>query len=52
MSDLTPTFNELLGQRGAPLTKGGSNVDNINAFLKEAYRIVRDTHPDSRQTSC
>jgi hypothetical protein len=52
MSNLTPTFNELLEQRDAPPAQRSFNVDNINNFLKEAYRIVRRTRPYSLETSC
>lgn len=47
MTDLTPTFNELLKQREAPPTKRSFNIDNINEFLKEAYRIVRSAPASS-----
>ncbi|KAJ9149530.1 Snare-complex protein syntaxin-18 N-terminus-domain-containing protein [Coniochaeta hoffmannii] len=39
MTDLTPAFNELLKEREAPPTRRSYNFDNINEFLKEAYRI-------------
>lgn len=40
MTDLTPTFNELLKEREARPTTRSYDIDNINEFLKEAYRIV------------
>ena len=41
MADLTSTFNVLLKEREARPTRRCYDVDNINEFLKEAYRIVR-----------
>lgn len=41
--DITPQFNQLLQEGGAPKTRGPSafDVDAIEGFVKEAYRIVR-----------
>ncbi|KAB5576244.1 hypothetical protein GE09DRAFT_619521 [Coniochaeta sp. 2T2.1] len=39
MTDLTPAFNELLKKGGAPPTRRSYDINNINEFLKEAYRI-------------
>lgn len=39
--DLTPTFNDLLQKRDAPPTRGKFSFDELEDFLKEAYRIVR-----------
>ncbi|KAI1267033.1 hypothetical protein F5Y18DRAFT_425592 [Xylariaceae sp. FL1019] len=39
MTDITPAFNGLLKQHGAPSTSGRFSLDNIEEFLKEAYRI-------------
>lgn len=41
MSDLTPSFNLLLKKHEAPAAKASFNLDQIDEFLKEAYRIVR-----------
>jgi hypothetical protein len=38
--DVTPAFNELLRRHGAPETRKTFSQE-IDAFLKEAYRIVR-----------
>lgn len=47
MADLTPVLNELLKSRNAPpTTKQAFTLQNIDEFLKEAYRIVRT------RTSC
>ena len=39
--DLTPTFNDLLQKRDAPPARGKFSFDELEDFLKEAYRIVR-----------
>lgn len=39
--DITPAFNELLRRHNALETRQSFSVDEIDAFLKEAYRIVR-----------
>ncbi|KLU82554.1 hypothetical protein MAPG_01626 [Magnaporthiopsis poae ATCC 64411] len=39
MADLTASFNELLKQRGAPLAKASFSLEELDEFLKEAYRI-------------
>ncbi|KAH8913031.1 hypothetical protein BR93DRAFT_949061 [Coniochaeta sp. PMI_546] len=39
MTDLTPAFNELLKEREARPTRRSYDINNINEFLKEAYRI-------------
>lgn len=39
MTDITPAFDELLKEREAPPTRRSYDIDNINEFLKEAYRI-------------
>lgn len=40
--DITSEFDELLGKHGAPTTSGKAalDVDAIEGFIKEAYRIV------------
>ena len=40
--DITSEFNELLGKHGAPTASGKAplDVDAIEGFIKEAYRIV------------
>jgi hypothetical protein len=40
MTDLTSTFNELLKERETPPTRPSYDINDINEFLKEAYRIV------------
>lgn len=41
MTDLTPVFNELLKSYNAPPTADASlTLQNLDSFLKEAYRIV------------
>ena len=41
MLDLSPRFNDLLGGHSAsPVGSFVFNIDNIDEFLKEAYRIV------------
>lgn len=43
MTDLTPLLNELLKSHDAkPTANPALSLDNIDQFLKEAYRIVRD----------
>lgn len=41
-TDLASTFNALLGQKGAATISGKAalDVDTLDGFLKEAYRIV------------
>ncbi|KAI0150732.1 hypothetical protein GGR57DRAFT_471395 [Xylariaceae sp. FL1272] len=39
MTDITPAFNGLLKKHEAPSTRGRLSLDNIEDFLKEAYRI-------------
>lgn len=41
--DLIPTFNDLLQKRDAPPASGKFSPDELEDFLKEAYRIVRLT---------
>lgn len=42
MTDLTPVLNELLRSHNARATANKAfTVQNIDEFLKEAYRIVR-----------
>ena len=42
MTDLTPIFNELLKSHNArPTADPSLTLQNIDEFLKEAYRIVR-----------
>lgn len=43
MSDLTPAFNLLLKKHEAPAAKSTFSLDQVDEFLKEAYRIVRTT---------
>jgi hypothetical protein len=50
MSDLTPAFNLLLKKHEAPAAKAGFNLEQVDEFLKEAYRIVR-TPPDPSPTA-
>jgi hypothetical protein len=40
--DITPAFNELLRARHAPEARKKYTLEDIDEFLKEAYRIVRD----------
>lgn len=40
MTALTASFNELLKQKEAPLAKTSFSVEELDEFLKEAYRIV------------
>ncbi|KAI1160478.1 hypothetical protein F5B18DRAFT_506144 [Nemania serpens] len=51
MTDITPTFNVFLRQHDAPSTNGSFSVDNLEDFLKEAYRInshITSLHADLR----
>ncbi|KAI0429568.1 hypothetical protein F5Y09DRAFT_257295 [Xylaria sp. FL1042] len=51
MTDITPAFNGLLKQHGASPTKRSFTVDNLEDFLKEAYRInshITSLHADLR----
>jgi hypothetical protein len=42
--DLVPTFNELLKQRESPPVRlHVFNLEEVDEFLKEAYRIVRSS---------
>jgi hypothetical protein len=44
MADRAQELNELLKSHDAPPIKGAAlSLQNINAFLKEAYRIVRSS---------
>jgi syntaxin 18 len=44
MTDLTPLLNELLHQHNArPTANPSLSLLNIDEFLKEAYRIVRQS---------
>lgn len=41
MTDLTPVLNELLKSQGArPIANPTLSLQNVDEFLKEAYRIV------------
>ncbi|KAI8631943.1 hypothetical protein F5Y19DRAFT_380952 [Xylariaceae sp. FL1651] len=49
MTDITPAFNGFLKQHEAPSTKGSFSLDNLEDFLKEAYRInshITSLHAD------
>ncbi|KAI1426630.1 hypothetical protein F5Y12DRAFT_272962 [Xylaria sp. FL1777] len=51
MTDITPAFNGFLKQHGAASTKASFTVDNLEDFLKEAYRInshITSLHADLR----
>ncbi|TGJ78694.1 hypothetical protein E0Z10_g10065 [Xylaria hypoxylon] len=51
MTNVTPAFNGFLKQHEAPSTKGTFTVDNLEDFLKEAYRIhshIISLHADLR----
>ncbi|KAM0277041.1 hypothetical protein ACHAQH_006110 [Verticillium albo-atrum] len=39
MADLTPAFNELLAKHSAPSARKKFSLEDIDGFLKEAYRI-------------
>ncbi|KAM0326797.1 hypothetical protein ACHAQA_006672 [Verticillium albo-atrum] len=39
MADITPVFNELLAKHKAPSTRNKFSLEDIDGFLKEAYRI-------------
>lgn len=46
--DLTPVFNEALARHNAPpIVSVPYSLDDIEEFLKEAYRIV--SRPDLRR---
>ncbi|EEY22245.1 conserved hypothetical protein [Verticillium alfalfae VaMs.102] len=45
MADLTPVFNELLAKHSAPSTRKKFSLEDIDGFLKEAYRIVSQPLP-------
>lgn len=38
--DITPAFNELLQSHNVPEARKTVTIEDIDAFLKEAYRIV------------
>lgn len=40
MTDLTPIFSDLLKSHNARLAKPSLSLQNVDEFLKEAYRIV------------
>jgi hypothetical protein len=45
MTDITPEFNGLLKQREAPAAGRRSfSLDNLDEFLREAYKIVSIVH--------
>ncbi|KAI0508670.1 hypothetical protein F5B22DRAFT_386800 [Xylaria bambusicola] len=51
MTDITPEFNGFLKQHGASSTRANFTVDNLEDFLKEAYRInshIASLHADLR----
>ncbi|KAI1437935.1 hypothetical protein GGR50DRAFT_568976 [Xylaria sp. CBS 124048] len=51
MTELTSTFNGFLKQHEAPPVRGCFSVDNLEDFLKEAYRInshITSLHADLR----
>ncbi|KAI3330828.1 hypothetical protein F4824DRAFT_325522 [Ustulina deusta] len=51
MTDITPSFNGFLKQHGASCTTESFTVDNLEDFLKEAYRInahITSLHADLR----
>ncbi|KAI0837820.1 hypothetical protein F5Y06DRAFT_270304 [Hypoxylon sp. FL0890] len=51
MTDLTPLFNGFIKQHGASVSKRSFSLDNLNDFLKEAYRInshIASLHADLR----
>lgn len=41
MTDLTPVFAGILQKHGKQLRPRTFSVDNLDDFLKEAYKIVR-----------
>jgi len=44
--DLSPTFNSLLQKHGSPPIKPYTfRLQDLDEFLKEAYRIVRTPSP-------
>jgi len=43
--DLSSDFNELLKKNEAPPIQGGHGLNQIDEFLKEAYRIVSRPGP-------
>ncbi|KAI2640856.1 hypothetical protein GGS26DRAFT_540073 [Hypomontagnella submonticulosa] len=51
MTDITPVFNGFLKQHGASTSKRSFSLDNLDDFLKEAYRInshIASLHADLR----
>ncbi|KAI0482168.1 snare-complex protein syntaxin-18 N-terminus-domain-containing protein [Xylariaceae sp. FL0804] len=51
MTDITPVFNGFLKQHEAPPARRSFNVDSLDDFLKEAYRInshITSLHADLR----
>ncbi|KAI0005270.1 hypothetical protein F4779DRAFT_630157 [Xylariaceae sp. FL0662B] len=51
MTDVTPVFNGFLKQHEASTTKRSFSLDNLDDFLKEAYRInshIASLHADLR----
>ncbi|GAP91952.1 putative t-SNARE protein [Rosellinia necatrix] len=51
MADVTPAFNGFLKQHEVSRAKGSFSVDNLEDFLKEAYRInshITSLHADLR----
>ncbi|KAK8120008.1 snare protein syntaxin-like protein 18/UFE1 [Apiospora kogelbergensis] len=51
MTDLTPLFDSFLSQHKASPTKRAFSVDNLDEFLKEAYKInqaITSLHTDLR----
>ncbi|KAI1452759.1 hypothetical protein F4805DRAFT_446272 [Annulohypoxylon moriforme] len=51
MTDITPVFNGFLKQHEASVTKRSFSLDNLDDFLKEAYRInshIASLHADLR----
>ena len=41
MTDITPAFNGILkGHEAAPARRKSFSIDNLDEFLKEAYKIV------------
>jgi hypothetical protein len=42
--DITPDFSKLLKANGCAVGKHGLDIETVEGFLKEAYRIVRNHH--------
>ena len=48
--DITPDFSKLLQAKGCSIVKQTFDLEAVEGFVKEAYRIVGAGHPHARNS--